>query len=150
MMPSNALSKRRGPLRRPKVCFTYPGVIHCPPPPPPPIWPPALFSLFFQYTYPWMGGPLTENWSMDMPILTPPFQWWNSELLPDNQEANFTITDVTETLHLVVEGASVNFGAYHAEVFALPLIWGTTTLYTVTAWDVLTPGLNSAKSIFVF
>ena len=35
-MTSNALSKRRGPLRRPKVCKTAPNPGRCEPPPPPP------------------------------------------------------------------------------------------------------------------
>lgn len=34
-MPSNALSKRRGPLRRPKVCHTAKNPGRCEPPPPP-------------------------------------------------------------------------------------------------------------------
>lgn len=34
-MVSCALSKRRGPLRRPKVCLTHPNPGRCEPPPPP-------------------------------------------------------------------------------------------------------------------
>lgn len=36
MMVSNALSARRGPLRRPKVCHTATNPGRCEPPPPPP------------------------------------------------------------------------------------------------------------------
>ena len=35
-MASNALSARRGPIRRPKVCLTHPNPGRCEPPPPPP------------------------------------------------------------------------------------------------------------------
>lgn len=149
-MVSNALSKRRGPLRRPKVCKASPNPGRCHPPPPPVPWPATDFDFYFEYTYPWMVGPETESWTMNLSLTGMPWIWWNDQVDPDHQEVMYTVDIVTETVYIWIDGYSVNFGPYFVSVTALPLVWGVQTPYTVTTWDTIPSGFISAKAQFLF
>lgn len=149
-MVSNALSARRGPLRRPKVCFSSPNPGRCHPPPPPPSWPPGAMPFGFTYTYDWFMGPQTESWGASIPRFMTDWMWTLLHIEPDNAEVVWSVTESTATADLDITGTSTDFGVYEARKSGIGVTLGVQTAYDIDTWDVLTPGLSGVHATFLF
>lgn len=149
-MVSSALSKRRGPLRRPKVCKASPNPGRCHPPPPPVLWPLKCFSFYFEFGYNWETGPVIEDWTRPACNL-PGLPWWwriDDPVVPILVE--FIVNEALHNVSIDIRGFSTNAGNYQVVKTDMPLVWGTQTPYVITTWDYMSPMLTSAKAVFLF
>lgn len=146
-MVSNGYSKRRGPLRRPKVCKASPNPGRCHPPPP---WPPHTFTFDFECTYMFIFFPQTFDWSLQVSKLPAPDWWWQGIDVAPDRRVDFNVHDVNETVRINVTGTDSGLGPYELELAAFPLIWGVSTSYIVIAWDFMSPNIISATARFTF
>lgn len=150
MMVSNGYSKRRGPLRRPKVCKSSPNPGRCHPDPPPPPWPPSPFTFDFEYTYLLIMFPVTENWTLEL-NLTPGSStfWWGSGVAPI-RDVQWNLNIPGQSADIYVTGFDPAFGSYAVQRYVLPLVWNVPTPYSVTTWDTMSSPLIAAKADFTF
>jgi len=149
-MVSNALSARRGPLRRPKVCLTHPNPGRCEPPPPPIDWPPTTIDFDFEYTYWWFFLFKTVSWLLGLVRIPPAVWWWQGSGTGPVRSADFIVDDTAHTVTILVSGTNPDFGGYTVERNDFPLIWGVSTSYVVSSWDSMTSPLTEAEATFIF
>jgi len=149
-MASSSLSKRRGPLRRPKVCYASPNPGRCHPPPPPPSWPATCFVIHVEYNYNVPGGTETDTWSEEICYDEGLEEWKKALFPPDNATVVLAAGPPWTTFVLRITGTNPFFGGYWVEVYAEPFVSPSVNTYVITVWDFESGSFNWFKATFDF
>jgi hypothetical protein len=149
-MPSSALSKRRGPLRRPKVCKSSPNPGRCHPPQPPLEWPPVAFDMHVMAVIEMEPMPESFDESVHLEWNEMMELWMgNTPFGAGNVDAQFSINAVTEKGNLTISG-ELWAQFYQFNKSGLGLVWGVETAYSVSAWTFVDPPGSSCTAEFTF